>query len=216
MTAKEVEAILEKLSLKQQICIAAVNDKASVTISGDKEAIEKVEEYINSENKSIFWRKLATHKAFHSHHMDSIEEKFKERIKKANIKPKRSQTVFVSTTEGRRVEANEIDNDYWWNNLRNPVLFHQCVKKMLENGISVFIEISPRPVLSHYIKAIANQMESDNISVIQVKRQSLSCLSYCAVTKALLIDAICSLFWGSSTIPSKLHLTLKYTLSKLS
>lgn len=161
-------SILETLSIENQICIAAENDKDSITISGDKDAIEKMEEHIKEMDKDVFWRKLATHKAFHSHHMDTIEEEFKKKIKEANVKLKTAKSLFISTTEGRQMNANEIDNDYWWRNLRNPVQFNSCVKKILSDGIRVIIEISPRPVLSHYIHAIAKQADIEDLNVIQV------------------------------------------------
>ena len=168
MSVKEVTSILNQLSVEDQICIAAENDKNSITISGDKDAIEKVDEYIKEDRKDVFWRKLATHKAFHSHHMDSIKEEFLHKITEAKIKHKNAKSLFVSTTEGRQLDAGEIDNEYWWRNLRNPVQFNECVKQVLSHGIRVIIEISPRPVLSHYMDAIAKQADIEDISIIQV------------------------------------------------
>ena len=168
LSATEVKSIFEKLSIEDQICIAAENDKNSVTVSGDKDAINRMDEYIKNENKDVFWRKLATHKAFHSHHMDIIQEEFIQEISKAKIKPKPPKTLFSSTTEGRQIHASEIDSSYWWRNLRNSVQFNECIKTILSHGIRVFIEISPRPVLSHYMDAIAKQGDIEDISIIQV------------------------------------------------
>ena len=169
LSSKEATSIFKSLSLEGKICIAAENDKESITISGDKDAIDQIEKYIKENYKDTFWRKLATHKAFHSHHMDAIENEFMAKIRKANIKPKTARTLFVSTTEGKQMNANEIDECYWWRNIRNSVQFNACVKKILSTGIRVIVEISPRPVLSHYMNAIAKQMDIEDLSVIQVK-----------------------------------------------
>lgn len=174
LSTKEVKAILKQLSIENQVCIAAENDKNSITISGDKDAIERIDEYIKEEKKDVFWRKLATHKAFHSHHMDNIKEEFIKKIEEAKIKHKRAKSMFVSTTEGRQMTAAEMDSEYWWRNLRNPVQFNECVKHILSHGIRAIIEISPRPVLSHYMGAIAKQSDIEDISIIQV-----SILPYC-------------------------------------
>ena len=175
LSAKEVKVIFKQLSIENQICIAAENDKNSITISGDKDAIEKVDEYIKEEKKDVFWRKLATHKAFHSHHMDSIKDEFMKKIAGAKIKHKRAKNVFVSTTEGREMTAAEMDKEYWWRNLRNPVQFNECVKHILSQGIRAIIEISPRPVLSHYMGSIAKQADIEDITIIQVRA-----LPYCS------------------------------------
>ena len=166
---KEVTAILRQLSVEDQICIAAENDRNSITISGDIAAIEKVEEYVKEEMKDVFWRKLATAKAFHSHHMDSIKDEFIGKIAEACIKHKQTRSLFVSTTEGREMDASELDKEYWWRNLRNPVQFNECIKQILQRGIRVLVEISPRPVLSHYMNSIAKQAEIEDISIIQVR-----------------------------------------------
>ena len=166
---KDVTAILQQLSVEEQICIAAENDKHSITISGDIDAIEKVDRYIKEEMKDVFWRKLATHKAFHSHHMDIIKEEFIKEIAKANIKHKPAKIRFVSTTEGREMGSSELSKEYWWRNLRNPVQFNECVMQILSHGIRVFVEISPRPVLSHYLNSIAKQAQIEDITTIQVK-----------------------------------------------
>ena len=166
---KEVTAILLQLSVEDQICIAAENDKNSITISGDIAAIEKVEKFVKEEMKDVFWRKLATHKAFHSHHMDIIKGEFIKEIAQANIKHKPANIRFVSTTEGREMGPSELSEEYWWKNLRNPVQFNECIKQILAHGTRVFVEISPRPVLSHYLSSIAKQAQIEDITTIQVK-----------------------------------------------
>ena len=161
-------AIFEQLAVSDQLCIAAENDKNSVTISGDDEALDAVGTYLETERKDVFWRKLATHKAFHSHHMESIKDEFIQQIKEANIKTKMSQTKFISSTDGKKLYGSEFDDEYWWRNLRNPVLFNACGTEMLAEGCRTIIEISPRPVLSYYVKTIAKQNNLEDIISIQV------------------------------------------------
>ena len=166
---KEVKAIFEKLKVCDRLCIAAENDKNSVTISGDEEAIDEVEKHIEANRKDVFWRRLTTHKAFHSHHMEGIKHQFMKQLDKAKLKPKLSQTKFISTTVGRKVYGTEINDEYWWKNLRNTVLFNSCINVMFEEGVRVIIEISPRPVLMHYVNAISKQAESEEITILQVR-----------------------------------------------
>ncbi len=168
-----VEKIFEKLEIKDQVCIAAENDSKSVTVSGDEDAINKLENYLKEEMKNIFVRKLDTPKAFHSHHMEPMKAKFMKKVDDANITVKSAEIRFFSTTEGRELNGNEIDSSYWWRNVRYQVLFRQAAEKMIENGARTLIEISPRPVLSHYLSEIAKQMEVRDVTVLQVQFQSI-------------------------------------------
>ena len=164
----EVKDIFQMLELSGKLGIAAENDARNVTISGDADAIDRFEEHVKGERGDVFWRRLQTSKAFHSHHMNGVKKSFISQINQANIKPKVNEIVFYSTTEGRKIHGTELDKEYWWRNLRNPVLFHPCVKEMLSDGIHMFIEISPRPVLSHYLNSIGQKSELEDFTVIQV------------------------------------------------
>ncbi len=99
--------ILEELKVEEQLCIAAINDKNSITISGDTDAIDRVEEYLKKERSGVFWRKLATHKAFHSHHMESIKSEFLKQIRDAKIRPKSGKIDFISSTRGEKVRQSD-------------------------------------------------------------------------------------------------------------
>ena len=105
--------------------------------------------------------------------MDVVRKPFTDRIEQANIRPKINQTTFYSTTEGKKIHGTEMERDYWWRNMRNAVLFDPCVKDMLTDGIRVFIEISPRPVLSHYLNSIGQSSEFEDFTVIQVRRNKI-------------------------------------------
>ena len=154
--------------MTDKLSIAAENDKTNVTISGDEEAIIKFEKYIKEEKKSIFIRKLDTKKAFHSHHMDAIEQKFMKKLLKAAIMPKNGSVRFFSTTEGREVYGAKLQGDFWWRNLRNPVQFNASITNMMKSGIHIYVEISPRPVLSHYMREIAKQTGTKDTAILQV------------------------------------------------
>ena len=60
-----------------------------------------------------------------------------------------------STVVGHRKFTEQFTADYLWENLRNPVHFHQAIPSILEDHPAVFIEISPPPCplflcLSHW------------------------------------------------------------------
>ncbi|MEI6161913.1 MAG: polyketide synthase dehydratase domain-containing protein, partial [Roseococcus sp.] len=61
---------------------------------------------------------------------------------------------MVSTVTGGMVEGSTLDGDYWWSNIRAPILFQAAVESALEEA-DLFIEIGPRPILGALVTEIA-------------------------------------------------------------
>ena len=173
LSVEETKAVIDDLGFTKKLSIAAENDKNNVTISGDEDAIVEFERYVKEQKRNVFMRKLETNKAFHSHHMDEIEQKFMKKLRKAGIAPKNGKIRFFSTTEGIEVYGAKLKDEFWWRNLRNPVLFNDSITMMMKNGIHTYIEISPRPVVSHYMREIAKQTGTKEAIICQVSKYFL-------------------------------------------
>ncbi len=64
------------------------------------------------------------------------------------IVPVSGDVPFFSTVTGGFVDTAELDGEYWFRNLRQPVLFEGTVRSLLGEGRRAFVEISPHPVLA--------------------------------------------------------------------
>src|SRR6185295_9443557 len=60
-----------------------------------------------------------------------------------------------STVAGGLVEGHAQDAEYWRRNLRAPVAFEQALAAALQDGFAAIVEISPHPLLTRSIQAIA-------------------------------------------------------------
>jgi acyl transferase domain-containing protein len=56
--------------------VACVNSPRSITVSGDSQAIEELQLILDSQDESIFYRKLKVDTAYHSHHMAVVAEDY--------------------------------------------------------------------------------------------------------------------------------------------
>lgn len=151
---KQAENIL--LPHNGKICLAAVNGPESVTFSGDRDALVKVEKRLNDQEK--FNRFLNVDYAFHSMFMDPVKQDLMNSLK--DIQCKKPKIPFWSTVTGRQVTSAVHTAEYWWQNVRQTVQFGPAI-----NGISdkyrLFLEISAHPVL----KASVNQcLKANRIS----------------------------------------------------
>ena len=46
------------------------------------------------------------------------------------------------------VDLAGLDGEYWFRNLREPVLFEPVVRSLLGEGSRAFVEVGPHPVLT--------------------------------------------------------------------
>ena len=139
--------LLAELGLVQSLDIAGINSSSGVTIAGNPKLLSLLESALNE--RGFFNKRLDLDYAFHSPAMDEIEAGIRETL--AELKPGKTQAPFYSTVTGTLLNGTELDAEYWWHNIRKPVLFKQAIKSILDDGINIFIEIGPHAVLRSYI-----------------------------------------------------------------
>ncbi|KAH6869498.1 polyketide synthetase [Thelonectria olida] len=136
---------------KGRLAVAAINSPSSVTISGDRDAIERAKEVLEDEKK--FARILKVDKAYHSSHMISCAKGYLEALKRSEIHPLsgRDDCVWYSSThENRQVHRHEdLAGQYWADNMVQPVLFSHAVQAAAAAGESFdfAVEVGPHPTL---------------------------------------------------------------------
>ncbi|KAF8860715.1 hypothetical protein BDZ45DRAFT_800653 [Acephala macrosclerotiorum] len=134
-----------------RIVAAASNSSNSVTLSGDKGAIDEANEYFYS--MGIFARKLKVDTAYHSHHMIPCSEPYLKALKDCGVELLSSRdeacTWYSSVVEGQTIEASDaLTGQYWVDNMLHPVLFSQAVTASMAAGAYDFvIEVGPHPAL---------------------------------------------------------------------
>ncbi|KAI0131574.1 hypothetical protein F4814DRAFT_438015 [Daldinia grandis] len=151
------------------VIIACENSPSSVTISGDKEAVDDVLQAIRSKKPDTFARALKVEKAYHSHHMREVGETYNSLVsrhigsksKYAASKNVEDKPVFFSTVTGKRLrDTDATDSRYWQSNLESPVLFNTGVANLVSshNATSkaslMFLEIGPHSALGGPLRQI--------------------------------------------------------------
>ena len=195
MSKERARALLDELKLTPTLCIAAINDAESVTVSGDVESVEALGQHIAIHEKDTFWRVLGTKRAFHSSHMEFIKRSFQAAMKRISLHPKLSKIPMYSTVEGGVLCGQEFNNEYWWRNIRCPVQFYSAMKHLLRDGYKQVIEISTQPILAHYVKKIAMQEnfqdQAKPIVLETLPRKRVPVNKQC---KSFLLNTVCKLY----------------------
>ncbi|MGD1808021.1 SDR family NAD(P)-dependent oxidoreductase [Dapis sp. BLCC M126] len=134
------EAIKEYSS---QVTIAAFNGPESIVISGESAAIASICSRFESEE--VKTKQLQVSHAFHSPLMEPMLAEF-EAVAKEIIynEPK---TPLVSNVTGTEVDGEIATAEYWVGHVRQPVRFAQGMETLRKQGIDIFLEIGPKPIL---------------------------------------------------------------------
>lgn len=169
-----------KVLEENRAVIACVNSDASVTISGDEEAIVELQVALSED--CIFNRRLQVGVAYHSHHMKCIAEEYFDNIK--HVAPKKSDITFHSSVYGRLAKWTELGAEYWVDNLVSPVQFSKGLRDLLANGrsaegktVQTLIEVGPHPALENPIKqTIENDCQGNRIRYIPTLRRKMDAI----------------------------------------
>lgn len=141
--------------LKPGVVLACENSNASVTISGDRTAVEETMDSLKHLYPDVFIRQLRVPIAYHSHHTASVGNLYKSLVE-PHLASKRPQIPFYSTVHGRQVrESKALDARYWQLNIEHPVLFRTAVTQMLADmPNTAHLEIGPHSALAGPLRQI--------------------------------------------------------------
>ncbi|KAF0133956.1 MAG: acyl-carrier-protein S-malonyltransferase [Candidatus Saganbacteria bacterium] len=135
---------------------ANFNSPDQVVISGKRLSVEEVGKKIKEAGaKKII--PLQVSAPFHSELMKPAELKLKEELKKIKIK-KTEIPVIDNTTAGYLNSPEEIF-DKLVEQVTGSVLWEDSIRKMIGDGVKLFIEVGPGKVLSGLIKKIDPSVE---------------------------------------------------------
>lgn len=150
---EDAQELLALQAFKGRLSIAAHNSSASVTLSGDADAIVHAKKLFEEEKK--FTRLLKVDTAYHSHHMFPCGDLYVDALRACGIRVNhnRSNTCtwfssVVPTAKGME-PIQELQDVYWRDNMTNTVMFADAVKNTISSDehINLALEIGPHPAL---------------------------------------------------------------------
>ncbi|MFN8439523.1 MAG: amino acid adenylation domain-containing protein [Caldilineaceae bacterium] len=129
----------------QRAVIAAFNATEHTVISGEETAIQAL--LAEFAVAGVEGRQLNVSRAFHSPLLDPMLAELEATA--ATITSQPLQLPLVSNLTGEALPIGTvIPPEYWRKQARQPVLFHQGLTHLLQEGFTTFIEVGPKPVLS--------------------------------------------------------------------
>ncbi len=160
------EAMNVVAPFEDRVSVAAYNSPQSVTLSGDGEVLEQIA--ARFEGTSTFCRFLPVKYAFHSPQMEPIRTELGLALD--GVEAIETRVPTVSTVTGEVARAGDFGADYWWHNVRERVRFADALGLLRDDGRSVFVEISPHPVLATSIAQCMGQHAHSPVVVPTLRR----------------------------------------------
>ncbi len=141
--AEELEPRLEPWG--DRVEVAALNGPSSTILSGDREALDELLESCRQDDLRARVVSGAVAPS-HSVHVEPLREPLLEAL--APIEPRSTEIPFHSTVSGEQLDTAELGPEYWYRNMRQPVLFQPAVRGLLEQGHRLFLEVGSHPVFT--------------------------------------------------------------------
>ncbi|WP_425087977.1 SDR family NAD(P)-dependent oxidoreductase [Streptomyces cyanogenus] len=145
---------------------AAVNGPTVTVVSGDAQAVRELVDACVADG--VRARLIPVDYASHSDHVERIREELLSRL--AHLTPRTAGIPFYSTVTGTEIDTSGLDADYWYRNIRRRVLFSETTGALLDAGHSLFVEISPHPVLTVGIEQTAEAREAAATAIGTLRR----------------------------------------------
>ncbi|KAK4146869.1 uncharacterized protein C8A04DRAFT_25448 [Dichotomopilus funicola] len=159
---EEAQDLVNSEEFKGRLAIAAHNSPASVTLSGDEDAILLAKQALDA--TKTFARLLKVDTAYHSQHMIPCGEAYVASLRAAGVSvlPGDENVKWFSSVNPNSVPVKGSDalkDLYWRDNMANSVLFTDAVRNALasDEQLGLAIEVGPHPAL----KGPATQIVAD-------------------------------------------------------
>ncbi|MFF4417777.1 type I polyketide synthase, partial [Streptosporangium sp. NPDC001559] len=148
LPAERVRATLARW--EGRLNIGAVNGPDMTVVSGDADALDELIAHYEAEDVPV--RRVRIDYASHSAHAEAVRDRLLEFLPRYGARG--TGVAFYSSVTGGPLDTATLDADYWYRNLRQTVEFDQAVRGALADGHTVFVEVSPHPILSTGLERI--------------------------------------------------------------
>ncbi|MEE8638136.1 MAG: ACP S-malonyltransferase [Candidatus Margulisiibacteriota bacterium] len=156
MNKEQVGECCKKASTLGTVSAANLNSPGQIVISGKKQAVEQATK-LCKEAGAKRTVPLQVSAPFHCPLMQPAAQKLKLELDKIQIKDAQIPLV-ANVTADYTTKASEI-RELLIKQVTHPVLWEDSIKKMLDDGITSFIEVGPGRVLSGLIQRINRKAE---------------------------------------------------------
>ncbi|WP_245556026.1 type I polyketide synthase, partial [Nocardia cerradoensis] len=143
-----------------RVSVAAVNAPGALVVSGDEEAIERIEARFAEQGAKT--TRLRVGHAFHSHRMDPMLAEFESVA--AELTYHRPRLPMVSNVSGQLAGDDILEPEYWVRQVRAAVRFAPGIETLAASGVRRFLELGPDAVLAALTRRILPETADSTVA----------------------------------------------------
>ncbi|MGW0858437.1 type I polyketide synthase, partial [Streptomyces sp. NPDC002690] len=151
-----------------RLSVATVNGPSAAVVAGDEAALDELLAECEARGERARRIRAAT-VAGHSPVIDEVKDELLERL--AFVTPREGGIPLWSTVTAQLARPGELDAEYWYRNIRRTVRFAPVVEDLLADRYTVFIEVSPHPVLTGSIQDTVDGAGGADVAVTETLRR---------------------------------------------
>lgn len=162
MVRMPFEEVAERLRDDSRVVAAIAASPLSTVISGDNDALDEL--ITTWKRERIVLRRIAAiDAAFHSPQIDELLPEIRKAA--ADLVVTEPTVAAYTTTYQDPRSSSPRDSEFWATNSRGAVLLVPAVTAVLQDGYSVFLEVSSAPIVAPSIRETAEATNRDDIAV---------------------------------------------------
>ena len=149
------------------LCVAVENSPHSTVLAGDPEILGRLAEDMAERGRLARFVNVSV--ASHSPDMDALRSELLGAL--SDLAPRETALPLHSTVRAESVPGTALDAGYWMDNLRRPVRFAGAVSQLAKREESVFLEISPHPLLTSAVEETLDAIGTPYSAVASLRRK---------------------------------------------
>ncbi|MCX5388022.1 type I polyketide synthase [Streptomyces sp. NBC_00083] len=165
LSPDEAERIAERSS--GALCVAVENSPRSTVLAGDPGHLAALAEDLTERGRLARFVNVSV--ASHSPDMDPLRPGLLAAL--TGLAPRATSLPLHSTVRAEPVPGTALTAAYWMDNLRRPVRFAGAVEQLAKEEESVFLEISPHPLLTSAVEETLDAIGAPYLTVASLHRK---------------------------------------------
>ena len=149
-----------------EVFIAGSNSPTSTILSGDATRLKGI--VTSWKEEGLQCSLIDVDVAAHSPRMDLVIGRLEAVL--GGLRPVRTAIPFASSVTGDYLLGPEMGPEHWARHLRQPVLFTQVIERLARDGCTLFLEVSPHPLLNGAIQQILSACGAHGIALSSCRR----------------------------------------------
>lgn len=163
-----IEKMQSSIRNIKNVFISNYNCPEQAVISGEKMYVEMAARILKNEGaeKCI---PLNVSGAFHSPFMQKAENRMQSYLEQIEIND--LKIPYITNVTAEYVYDKNLVKNFLKKQICSPVLFELCIRKMLADGVDIFVEIGPGKTLTRFINKIDNNVMTINVANMEDMKQ---------------------------------------------